>query len=234
LLQDWFLPDGQASPISQRSRAIPQPPTCNRILGFSLDQLKHQHPYLKQRGLTNDTIREFGLGLCSHGTLQGWIAIPIHNIAGQVVAYAGRWPGKPRSGQPKYKLPKGFRKSLELFNQHRAAKANNTEPLVVVEGFFGCLKVWQAGHHRVVALLGSMLSPAQEDRIVELAGTAGHVVLLLDGDVAGRKGAADARERLSKRVSVSGAELDEGQQPESLPDEQLLRLIAAQAAEVVR
>jgi DNA primase len=142
------------------------------------------------------------------------------------VAYAGRWPGKPAPGEPKYRLPRGFRKSLELFNQHRAAKESACEPLVVVEGFFGCLRVWQAGHRRVVCLMGSMLSRAQENRIVEMAGLDGHVVLLFDADAAGRKGAAEVRERLNKRVSVSVARLEEGQQPDSLGDDAILSLIA--------
>jgi DNA primase len=226
LLQDWFsLEVGEHIPQT-KPNIVPLKRETNEVLSFSLERLDQRHPYLKQRGLNDDTIREFGLGACAYGTLQGWIAIPIHNAAGQLVAYAGRWPGKPAIGEPKYRLPRGFRKSLELFNQHRAAKESSHEPLVVVEGFFGCLRVWQAGHRRVVSLMGSMLSRAQENRIVEMAGLDGHIVLLFDGDMAGQKGAADARERLNKRVSVSVARLEEGQQPDSLGDSEVLDMIA--------
>ena len=236
LLQEWFELEHGNEPFipAEPKPTTSQPPEHNPVLGFSLAGLDQQHRYLQQRGLSDETIQTFGLGLCSHGTLNGWIAIPIHNAAGKVVAYGGRWPGKPKSGEPKYRLPRGFRKSLELFNQHRAAKASPFEPLVVVEGFFGCLRVWQAGHHRVVALMGSMLSAAQEQRIVELTGSVGHVVLLFDGDAAGQKGAAEARARLSHCVSVSVARLSEGQQPDSLSDAAMLGLIAQhQPAEVV-
>ena len=236
LLQEWFELEASDIPFipAEPRPATSQPAEHNAVLGFSLSGLDHQHRYLQQRGLNDATIQTFGLGLCSHGTLNGWIAIPIHNAHGKLVAYAGRWPGKPKSGEPKYRLPRGFRKSLELFNQHRAAKASLLEPLVVVEGFFGCLRVWQAGHHRVVALMGSMLSATQEQRLVEMVGSNGHVVLLFDGDAAGRKGAAEARERLSHRVSVSVARLDHDQQPDSLTDARVLELIARhQPAEVV-
>lgn len=228
LLQEWFQLEHSDVPFppAEPRLVTPQVPEHNAVLGFSLTGLDQQHRYLKQRGLSDATIRTFGLGLCSHGTLNGWIAIPIHNAAGQIVAYAGRWPGKPQSGEPKYRLPRGFRKSLELFNQHRAAQVDANEPLVVVEGFFGCLRVWQAGHHRVVALMGSMLSPPQEQRLVELTGSTGHVVLLFDGDAAGQKGAAAARERLRLRVSVSLARLERNQQPDSLGDAAVLELIA--------
>jgi DNA primase len=236
LLQDWFQLDANDNTPLPPPKPTPAPakPETNAVLGFSLGQLDATHPYLKQRRLTEATIREFGIGGCAHGTLRDWIAIPIHNCNGQIVAYAGRWPGKPAPGEPKYRLPRGFRKSLELFNQHRAAHENSSEPLVVVEGFFGCMKVWQAGHRRIVALMGSMMSLDQENRIVEMAGLEGHVVLLFDGDVAGRKGAGDARERLDKRVSVSIARIQDGQQPDSMNDEAIRELIAQHSpAEVV-
>ena len=157
--------------------------------------------------------------------LRGWIAIPIHNAKGQMIAYAGRWPGTPPEEQPKYRLPRGFRKSLELFNQHRAVQESPAEPLVVVEGFFGCMRVWQAGHRRVVSLMGSLLSPAQEERIVQIAGENGQVLLLFDEDAAGRKGRSEAQERLSKHVAVSVIRLEDGQQPDSLEADELLALI---------
>jgi DNA primase len=235
LLQDWFnLKPGNGTqggngkvimhPALQ-TRPCPPVQLANAPLRFALGALDGAHPYLKERGLTAETIATFGIGCCPHGTLRGWTAIPIHDIKGRLVAYAGRWPGVPPDGMPKYRLPRGFRKSLELFNQHRAAAGNNGEPLVVVEGFFGCMRVWQAGHRRVVSLMGSMLSEAQEHRIVELAGEGGPVLLLFDEDGAGRKGRTEAQERLSKFVSVSAVRLGEGQQPDSLEPEELLQLL---------
>jgi DNA primase len=195
LLQDWFSLKPVNGAENPKPAAVPFRKEINPPLRFRLGELDMFHPYLKKRGLTAETISTFGLGCCSHGTLRGWIAIPIHDANGRVVAYAGRWPGRPPEEQPKYRLPRGFGKSLELFNQHRAAK--ESLPLVVVEGFFGCMRVWQAGHRRVVSLMGSQLSAAQENRIVQLAGKDGQVLLLFDEDAAGRKGRSEAQERLS-------------------------------------
>ena len=68
--------------------------------------------------------------------MAGRIAIPIHDEAGDLVAYAGRWPGDDGwpEGEERYKLPQGFQKSHVLFNLHRVLDA---EHLVVVEGYFG-------------------------------------------------------------------------------------------------
>ncbi len=232
-LQDWFnlLPragqgigQGQGLTLSSiREKTVRCPPRPNRPLAFTLAPLEPAHPYLKARGLLPETIATFGLGWCPHGSLQGWIAIPIHDAQGRLVAYAGRWPGQPLAGQPKYRLPRGFGKSFELFNQHRAELAPKAAPLVVTEGFFGCLHVWQSGYPRVVALMGSVLSRAQEQRILELAGVGQEVLLFLDGDAAGSKGAAEAATRLNRSVIVQIVPLAEGQQPDDLPAMELRR-----------
>ena len=137
LLQDWF----SLKPVN--GKEAPRPVVKNKVISFrkesnpplrfSLGPLDGAHPYLQERGLTAETISTFGLGCCPHGMLRGWIAIPIHDAKGQMIAYAGRWPGTPPEEQPKYRLPRGFGKSLELFNQHRAMQENPAEPLVVVD-----------------------------------------------------------------------------------------------------
>ena len=48
--------------------------------------------------------------------MAGRVCIPIHNTAGELVAYAGRWPGEPPEGVERYLLPKKFEKSRVLFN----------------------------------------------------------------------------------------------------------------------
>jgi len=229
LLQDWFNlkpVNGKETPRPVvKDKVIPFRKESNPPLRFSLGPLDGAHPYLQERGLTAETISTFGLGCCPHGLLRGWIAIPIHNARGQMIAYAGRWAGTPPEEQPKYRLPRGFRKSIELFNQHRAVQESPSEPLVVVEGFFGCMRVWQAGHRRVVSLMGSLLSLAQEERIVQIAGENGQVLLLFDEDAAGRKGRNEAQARLSKHVAVSVIRLEDGQQPDSLEPDELLSMI---------
>jgi hypothetical protein len=37
--------------------------------------------------------------------MKGRIAIPIHDDAGELVAYAGRYPGEPPDGEPAYRFP---------------------------------------------------------------------------------------------------------------------------------
>jgi DNA primase len=240
LLQAWFpvQRSAVAPPINGKRKALrggngsdghnglDARPVVNSPLRFRLEHLNPCHPYFTARGLSKETVETFGLGYCANGLLAGWIAIPIHNATGQLVAYAGRWPGPPPEDKPKYKQPRGFRKSLELFNLHRALAAATHQPLVVVEGFFGCMLVWQGGHQRVVSLMGSRLSQAQEELIVAAVGSSGRVILLFDEDAAGRKGRAEARSRLAERVKVKAIEfVTEGTQPDQLPPGRLLELL---------
>ena len=57
------------------------------------------------------------------------------------MAYAGRWPVQPPEDAPTYKLPAGFKKSLEPFNLRRTIQEPPDRTLVIVEGFFDCIKL---------------------------------------------------------------------------------------------
>ena len=184
----------------------PAEPLVNQPLKFELKNLDATHPYLKERGLTDETIATFGLGYFTgkRGVMAGRICIPIHNNeTGELIAYAGRWPGNQGwpEGEGKYKVPVGFHKSLVLFNLHRA-REHAAGDLIVVEGFFDCMDLWTRDRKNVVALMGSTMSEAQERLIVETVGAKGRVLLALDADEAGRKGSADAVGRLVSRVFV--------------------------------
>jgi DNA primase len=193
----------------------------NKPLGFQLQNLDIAHPYLDERGLTKGTIAEFGLGYCNNGSMSGRIVIPIHNPDGRIVAYAGRWPGAPPDDTPKYKLPPGFKKSQELFNIHRAFE-HKGQPLVIVEGFFDCIKLWQLGCKRVVALMGSTLSIAQAELLSRSLDGDDRVIVMMDEDDAGRSGGAEALQQLATRTFAKLVHLQpEGQQPEGLSLEAL-------------
>lgn len=197
----------------------------NKPLKFRLDKLDREHPYLKERGLTPETIVDFGIGFCTKGMMAERIAIPIHNTAGEVMAYAGRFPGEPAEDTPKYKLPQGFRKSLELFNIDRAIKESTEKPLVIVEGFFDCMKLHQQGCRRVVALMGSTMSSAQEELIKQNTTQNTRIILMLDEDEAGRAGREDIAVRLSRFAFVKVHAFEkENMQPEHLGTEALAQI----------
>jgi DNA primase len=179
----------------------------NKPLTFALKSIDPAHPYLATRGLTEETIRTFGIGYFSgKGSMANRVVIPIHNKRGELVAYAGR---SIDGTEPRYKFPAGFHKSQELYNLHRV---KDEVSVVIVEGFFDCMKVSQAGYP-CVALMGSSLSKAQERLLVEH--NFGEVVLMLDGDEAGRNATEEIADRLQGVIfSVKTIELGDSKQPD--------------------
>ena len=124
------------------------------------------------------------------------IVFPIHDHEGQLVAYAGR---SLDGGEPRYLFPPGFHKSQVVFNLHRAVW-ESARCALVVEGFFDCLRVHQAGYRNVVALLGVSLAEVQEKLLLQ---SFQQLVLMLDGDEAGQRASQQLAKRLRGRVSLS-------------------------------
>jgi DNA primase len=227
-----FARDGSDTPSKPTSPApLPKAPTAgpaqsdpqadpsagNPPLQFRLEKLQRDHPYLAERGLTLETIVDFGIGFCAKGMMTGRIAIPIHNAQGQVVAYVGRHVGDPPEGTPKYKLPPGFRKSLELFNLDRALREPAGTPLWIVEGFFDVLRLHQLGLRKVVGLMGSSLSSQQETLLRQHFPSMDPIVVALDEDDAGRTARDEIATRLARFAFVHIHVFpQEGQQPEHL------------------
>lgn len=207
-LSEWFSisapgqtllqkPSTDTAPAKEKTVGERKEP--NKPPGFQLKGIDHTHAYLVVRGIGKETAESFGVGFFpGKGSMGGRVVIPIHNEHGELVAYAGR---SIDGSEPRYKFPAGFHKSLALFNLHRViGESNPRRWVVVVEGFFDCLKVSSAGFP-CVALMGSSLSQAQEDLLGRHFKAAW---LMLDGDEPGQKATAECLGRLGLRIVGAG------------------------------
>jgi DNA primase len=200
----------------------------NRPLSFTLRGVDSSHAYLRARGILPETAVRFGIGFyAGPGLMSGRVVIPIHDPRGRLVAYAGRALG---GALPKYGLPAGFRKSQVLFNFHRAA-ALDQQTVVVVEGYFDCLTVHQAGFRCAVALMGTVLSDVPERLLLERFR---RVNLMLDGDDSGRQASQRIAARLAGKCSVRLAWVPAGKQPDQLNREEIRALLDPGLADVMR
>lgn len=75
------------------------------------------------------------------------------------------------------------------------------------------MKLYQAGYRRVVAMMGSSLSEAQEELLIEQFQS---VIVMLDGDEAGHRASVQCRLRLGNRVCVRAISLPEGCEPDQM------------------
>jgi DNA primase len=201
-LQDETFVPGEPRPASRDGEQLVTKKTgAPTPLGFTLRGVDCTHAYLAARGMERRTAEEFGVGMYrGSGIFSGRLVIPIHNHRGELVAYSGRAVDE---SEPRYRFPPGFAKSEILFNLHRAAAAAKPA-VVVVEGFFGCFKLHQAGVRSVVALMGSALYASQQRLLLERFQ---RVILILDGDAAGRRATAEITARLLPYCSVQAIQL---------------------------
>jgi len=186
-------------------------------------------PYLQFRGVSDEMIARYGLGLCRKGVLAGYLAIPIHRYPRRdgeaAVAYIGRWPGAdfdPDADRPRYKLPGGFPASQVVYGLPEALETSDRTPLIIVEGPF---KVWhlvQAGFPGAVSTLTASVS---EEQAAILAQTGRGIILLFDGNEAGYAGMRSAAGKLITQTYVRVVRLPDGVEPDQLAGEQLKHLL---------
>lgn len=211
-----------------------RPVIVNAPLDFTLKMLDPEHRYLKQRGLTAETISYFGLGYCSRGLMEGRIVIPLHDAAGQLIGYAGRLVDESQidDEHPKYRFPGSrerggvryeFQKSRILFNGHRIAAP--VDDLIVCEGFMSVCWLTQQGYPGVVAVMGSSCTDDQAGLIANLISEAGHLWIFTDGDDAGRRCAESLLARLAPQRFVRRVHLAAGRQPTDCGADELARLL---------
>jgi DNA primase len=229
---------GSEAPEQPKKRA--QHPSqqilINAPIDFELRTLDPGHPYLKERGFTDETIRHFGLGYCNRGMLKGRIAIPLHDPQGRLVGYAGRITKDEMVSAkcPKYLLPGErerngakleFRKSLLLYNAHQIKAP--VDHLFLVEGFPATWWLSQAKYVNTVALMGASCSEEQAKLIIDLVKPDGKVWLMPDGDEAAMQCAKSVLGQVSPHRFIRWVPLAQGTQPTDHSPDELVELFGA-------
>ena len=125
------------------------------------------------------------------------LMFPIWNERGKVIGFGGRVIG---DGQPKYlNSPETplYSKSFVLYGIHLAKhEARKAGRMIIVEGYFDVIGLYQHGIENVVASCGTSLTPQQ---IGILARYVPEVVVNYDPDAAGQKAARRSIELLLER-----------------------------------
>jgi len=144
---------------------------------------------------------------------RGRLMFPIEDINGSVIAFGGRIIG---DGEPKYlNSPESalYVKGRNLYGLSRAKNAlRKDETLIIVEGYFDLLALWNAGLSNVAATLGTALTREQVDLIRRYTGS---VALTFDTDAGGKA----ALERsmslfLERGMKAKAVVLPEGKDPD--------------------
>jgi DNA primase len=149
-----------------------------------------------------------------HARFRNRLMFPIYDPQGRVIAFGGRVIG---SGEPKYlnsaESPT-FQKGSTLYGLNWAKNAiRKDERVLLVEGYFDCVRLLAAGIESTIAPLGTALTEAQADLLRKYTS---NVYLLYDSDKAGLKATFRAGDVLLRQgFKVHVVTLPEGDDPDS-------------------
>jgi DNA primase len=208
---------GQAPPQPDKG-AEPIYSTLQQCSDFYIAQLK-QHPqaieYLKQRGISGETARDFAIGYAPPGwsNLSGEpdsmikagmliekdngqhydrfrhrMMFPIRDRRGRTIAFGGRVIDA--EDNPKYlNSPETpvFHKGEEIYGLYELKKAVQTiEQIFITEGYMDVIALAEHGVKTAVATLGTAINNAQIEKLFRSCKT---LIFCFDGDTAGKKAA---------------------------------------------
>ena len=182
----------------------------------------HVIQYLKDRGLTAQAVNEFKIGYAPENStynqmFRNRIMIPIQDMLGDYVAFIGRTLS---NNEPKYMNSwesAEYQKGRILFGFARAFNhIQNTDHVVLVEGQFDLITLWQYKVYNVVAGSGTGFTPIQA-RLLSRYAT--KVYLAFDSDQPGQKATVRTRGHLEnagfKKENIIQGQIPEGEDPDS-------------------
>jgi DNA primase len=151
---------------------------------------------------------------------RGRVIFPIRDVMGRCIAFGGRV--LPSAGRDSQRDPPAkyinspetplFSKSSTLYGLEVARQAiADSRRAIVVEGYTDCLAAWQAGVNETVAVLGTALGPRHAQLLRRYAD---RVIVVLDGDAAGRRRANEVLDLLlAEPIDLRIARLPSGMDP---------------------
>ncbi len=185
--------------------------------------------FLRQQGVSPSAAEQAGLllprssGGGFYDRFRNRLMFAVIDLQGRVVGFSGRILPDPQTGLVDKETGKYinspetpvYRKGELVFGLFQARQSvRQAEQAVLVEGNFDVVSLHARGITNVVAPLGTAFTPEQATAIKRFAP---EIVLLFDGDAAGRKAVRSAREPCKKAGLVArAATLPEGVDPDEL------------------
>lgn len=172
--------------------------------------------YLQSRGLRPDWAEEMKMGYCLVGYYHHRVIVPVYTQGALRTFVARSWlPDVTK----KVLMPEGSQAERALFGYDTLRVGDyRYAAIILVEGVFDALRMWELGHFHTLATLGAHITDIQRILVKRLA--ARNVVLLRDADTAGWEAAIkEARELAAAMIPVSIALLPAGDPGAATPAE---------------
>lgn len=199
------------------SRKPVQQETINYVSEEELDRYRYTHPYLYQRGMTDDIIEMYDLGYDANFRLPNTnndietVTFPVRDITGNTLFVARR-----AIYQKLFYYPEEVDKPL--YGIYELDK--NADEIIICESMFNALTCRVYGKQSL-ALLG-LGTESQYKQLEQLK--ARKLIIGLDPDKAGRRATERLKERLRGKKLISCLELPEGKDINDLSEEEFSKL----------
>ncbi len=180
--------------------------------------LKSIPQYVLNRGITKETAQVFRLG---YDKRRLSVLMPVIDRKNRLVGITHR-AIRPSETLPKYLYNKGFHKMNFLYGENLITQERGD--IVLVEGQFDVLKVYQTGLN-TAGTIGSYLADIQARKLIELLPRDSKIIIMMDGDVAGKKLTDIAYEKLKEKVPCIKRFVPEGKDPGDLSEKQIIELV---------
>jgi DNA primase len=216
----WETAEGAAARSYLESRNLTHEMADRFSLGYASRDPEALRSHLATLGFDDDRQRDAGLLHQREGEAQlrprfrNRLMFPIYDPQGRAIAFGGRIIG---TGEPKYLNSAEtavFVKGGTLYGLNWAKNSiRRDERVLLVEGYFDCLRLHLAGVESAVAPLGTALTEAQAELLRKYTNT---VFLLYDSDKAGLKATFRAGDVLLRQgAKVHVVSLPEGEDPDT-------------------
>lgn len=181
--------------------------------------LKSIPAYVINRGISKQTAKDWSLG---YDKKMLRVVMPVFDRRNRLVGYAKRDITPEKKDLPKYLFNRGFEKEFYLYGENLISPSRGD--IVVVEGQFDALKVYQAGFN-AVAVLGSFMSETQACKIKDALPLGKKVIIMMDGDEAGEKATEQILTILSDKVYAAKRILPSGKDPGEMTESQIKEMV---------
>lgn len=147
--------------------------------------------YCAKRGISKETLDYMGVKQDPHGN----VTFEFHDLDGELVCKKYRLSKTPKNGMPKMWWDKDSDKCPVLYN---IDKVDITKPVIITEGMFDTLSVFESGYTNVVSIPGGAEDSNWIDFNYEFLENIENFILWFDNDKAGQDGLKKVVSRLGE------------------------------------
>jgi hypothetical protein len=161
--------------------------------------------YTLSRGFTEQSIKDFEIGCCLSvdSRFLNYDVLPVRDSDGSLVAFTNRNTDLNCDKKDRWKHEGRMHKYLYGINLSKKY-INETRTVIIVEGPYKMIRLWEAGLKNCVAIFGTDLSEEQYN--ILLNSGAFTIIIATDRDEAGKKARTRIRSKINRFFYVSDLE----------------------------